>query len=49
LENTQQNSFEITAFADSLVVAHKSLSKLNDVVLHALTIPSERINAVGIQ
>lgn len=43
-KNTQPNSF-----SDSLIVDHKSLSELNDVVLHALTIPFERINAVEIQ
>lgn len=43
-ENTQPNSF-----SESLVVDHKSLSEFNNVVLRALTIPSERINAVEIQ
>ncbi len=43
-KNTQAN-----LFSDSLILDHKSLSEVNDVVLHALTIPFESINAVEIQ
>jgi hypothetical protein len=43
-KNTQPN-----LFSEFLVVDHKPLSEFNDVVLHALTIPFESINAVETQ